>query len=107
MNFKISFYKKYSTLISSFTRRGENTRSGILMDKTMYDKLIYNPNNDKQCCRSKLRLKSLDTYSFDATNQKSITVPIVFEPTNNITLLKVFRYQCNLQSNVPSIPDNY
>ena len=50
--------------------------SGILRDKTMEDKLMYIPNNDIQ------------------------NYPFVIERG-----LKNFRYQCNLQSNVLSLPE--
>ena len=59
---------------------------GILRDKTMVDKFIYNPNYDKQnhlFCRSKI----LVTNSLEPTNQDLIKEPKIFKPTNKITLL--------------------
>ena len=57
--------------------------SGILRDKTMDDKLIFIPNDDKQNYPY-FRLKLL------VENQNSEIVPKVFETTNNTVSLYNF-----------------
>ena len=61
---------------------------------------MYIPNNNKQTTFSGVYLKSLDTASFEPTNQNLIRVPKVFKPTNK----RARFYQSNLQSIVHSIP---
>ena len=50
-------------------------------------------------------LKSFDTTSLEATNQNSIKVHKVFEPTIKTSWFKYFGYQNNYQSSVPTLPD--
>ena len=50
-------------------------------------------------------LKSFDTASLEATNQKSIKLHKDFEPTNETSWFKYFGYQNNYQSSVPTLPD--
>ena len=67
--------------------------AGILRDKTMEDKLIEIPNDDKQYypfCRLILLVKMFGIFHKNVSK--------VFKPTNKITLIQNFGYQCNLQS---------
>ena len=57
-----------------------NCKSEILKDKTIDDKSIYIPNDDKQNLpffRLKLMVKSLETTCLKETNQNSLTIPKV------------------------------
>ena len=62
----------------------------------MDEKSIYISNDAKQD-NPFCRLKSLDTYNIELTNQNSVKVSKVFEPTNKITLLST------LGTSIPSL----
>ena len=62
--------------------------SGIFMDKTMKDKLIYILNNDKQdyyFCRLKSFVEKFEHYYLWASQINSVKIPKDFVPTNKIT----------------------
>ena len=65
----------------------------ILWDKTMDDKLINIPNDDKQnylICELILFVRSMVTTSLKPTNQNSKILPKVCKPKIKITWLKKF-----------------
>ena len=71
-------------------------------DKTMDDELTFIIANNK------INIANAEDQYYCAkhlTNQYSTKVSKVYEPTNKITRLEIFEYQCNLQSNVPSLAE--
>jgi hypothetical protein len=69
----------------------------------MADKKKYIPNDDKlnfPSCRLILGVKPFNNQLNEPTNQNSIKVPIVVEPTNNKTFLENFGDYCNNQPNI-------
>ena len=73
----------------------------------MNDKLMYIPIGNKQnysICRLKFMVGKFGHKQFGTKLSKFSKMPKVFESTNEKTGLLIFGYQCNLQSNVPSLP---
>ena len=71
----------------------------------MADKYIHNDDtqNHPGSVDYNQWLKRLETELNETTNQNSIKLPKVVEPTNKKTLLYNFGDQCNKQPNIPSL----
>ena len=68
----------------------------------MGDKFIINVH--PRMITQLLQIKIIGWKVLTLTKDNSIKVIKISEPTNEITSLKTFGYQCNLQSNTPPSP---
>ncbi len=85
----------FSSLLQTKNQSFMWITAGILRDKPLDDNLIYTPNNDKQyytICRLKYLVGKFGSKQskFNKNTQRFWTIN--------------FGYQCNLKSNVPSLP---